>query len=59
MDLKRSSGVPVLDEYALNALKLAQPFPPVPDSVAKSTLGIAGIFTYQIVDSGLLNQFLR
>ena len=59
VDLKRSSGVPVLDQYALNALKLAQPFPPVPDSVAKSTLGIAGIFTYQIVDTGLLNQFLR
>jgi protein TonB len=59
VDLKRSSGVPVLDQYALNALKLAQPFPPVPDSVAKSTLGIQGFFTYQIVDSGLLNQFLR
>ncbi|MBI4587679.1 MAG: energy transducer TonB [Candidatus Rokubacteria bacterium] len=59
VDLKRSSGVPILDQYALNALKLAQPFPPVPDSVAKRTLGIAGIFTYQIVDSSLLNQFLR
>jgi TonB family protein len=59
VDLRRSSGVSVLDQYALNALKLAQPFPPVPDSVAKNTLGIAGIFTYQIVDTGLLNQFLR
>ena len=59
VDLKRSSGVQVLDQYALNALKLAQPFPPVPDTVAKNTLGIAGIFTYQIVDTGLLNQFLR
>ncbi len=59
VELKRSSGVPILDEYALNALKLAQPFPPVPDSVSKGTLPIAGIFTYQIVDSGLLNQFLR
>jgi outer membrane biosynthesis protein TonB len=49
----------VLDQYALNALKLAQPFPPVPESVAKRTLGIQGFFTYQIVDSGLLNQFLR
>ena len=59
VDLKRSSGVPVLDQYALNALKLAQPFPPVPDTVAKNTLAIAGFFTYQIVDSGMLNQFLR
>lgn len=59
VDLKRSSGVEILDRYAMNALKLAQPFPPVPDSVSKGTLPIAGIFTYQIVDSGLLNQFLR
>ena len=59
VDLKRSSGVPVLDQYALNALKLAQPFPPVPDSVSKGPLPVAGFFTYQIVDAGLLNQFLR
>ena len=59
VELKRSSGVPILDLYALNALKLSQPFPPVPDSVSRGPLLIAGIFTYQIVDSGLLNQFLR
>lgn len=59
VDLKRSSGVAILDQYALNALKLAQPFPPVPDSVSKGPLPIAGIFTYHIVDSGLLNQYLR
>jgi len=59
VELKRSSGVPILDLYALNALKLAQPFPPVPDSVSKGALPIAGIFTYQMVDSGLLNQFIR
>ena len=59
IELDRSSGVPVLDLYALNAIKLAQPFPPVPDSVAKGALPIRGIFTYQIVDSSLLNQYLR
>ena len=59
VELKRSSGVEILDEYALTALKLAQPFPPVPDSVSKGSLLIAGIFTYQLVDSGLLNQYLR
>jgi TonB family protein len=59
VELRRSSGVPVLDQYALNALKLAQPFPPVPDSVARGTLAIAGFFNYVIVDSGLLNQYLR
>jgi protein TonB len=59
IELRRSSGVEILDRFALNAVKLAQPFPPVPDSVAKAALSIAGIFTYQIVDSGLLNNFLR
>ena len=59
VELKRSSGVAILDEAALIAIKLAQPFPLVPDSVSKRTLGIAGIFVYQIVDSSLLNQYLR
>ncbi len=59
VELKRSSGVAVLDEAALIAIKLAQPFPLIPDSVSKRTLGIAGIFVYQIVDSSLLNQYLR
>lgn len=59
IDLRHSSGVEILDRFALNAVKLAQPFPPVPDSVAKVALPIAGIFTYQIVDSGLMNNFLR
>lgn len=59
IELRRSSGIPVLDLYALNAVKLAQPFPPVPDSVSRGVLPIKGIFTYQIVDAGLLNQFLR
>ena len=40
------------------AVKLAQPFPPVPDEIAKQTLAINGQFKYQIV-SGLVNQFLR
>ena len=59
VELKRSSGVAILDEAALIAIKLAQPFPLIPDSVSKRTLGIAGIFVYQIVDSSLLNQYLR
>ncbi|MFQ5828639.1 MAG: energy transducer TonB [Candidatus Methylomirabilia bacterium] len=59
IDLQRSSGVSVLDLYALNAVKLAQPFPPIPDSVAKGMLPILGIFTYQIVSADLLNQYIR
>jgi len=44
----RSSGVTVLDNAALNAVKLAQPFPPVPDDVAMETLPISGMFVYRI-----------
>jgi TonB family protein len=38
--LLRSSGVPAFDEAALTAVQGAQPFPPVPDEVAKQTLAI-------------------
>jgi len=56
--LRNSSGVAILDDYAMTAVKLAQPFPPVPDDIAKQSLAINGQFKYQIV-SGLVNQFLR
>jgi protein TonB len=56
--LRDSSGVRILDDYAMTAVKLAQPFPPVPDELAKTALQISAQFRYQIV-SGLVNQFLR
>jgi periplasmic protein TonB len=58
IELRHSSGTQILDDAALTAVKLAQPFPPVPDDIAKRTLAINGQFRYQIV-SGLVNQFLR
>ncbi|MGH7397462.1 MAG: energy transducer TonB, partial [Candidatus Rokuibacteriota bacterium] len=58
IELRNSSGTPILDDAAMTAVKLAQPFPPVPDAIAKRTLAINGQFRYQIV-SGLVNQFLR
>ncbi len=58
IELRHSSGVSILDDAALTAVKLAQPFPPVPDEIARQTLAINGQFRYQIV-SGLVNQFLR
>jgi protein TonB len=58
IQLRNSSGTQILDDAALTAIKLAQPFPPVPDAIAKQTLAINGQFKYQIV-SGLVNQFLR
>ena len=58
IELRHSSGTPILDDAAMWAVKLAQPFPPVPDDIAKQSLAINGQFKYQIV-SGLVNQFLR
>jgi periplasmic protein TonB len=58
IELRDSSGTRILDDAAMTAVKLAQPFPPVPDDIAKRTLAINGQFRYQIV-SGLVNQFLR
>jgi TonB family protein len=59
LELRRSSGVEVLDEYAVNAIKLAQPFPPVPDNLAKQVLPINGNFVYQIIENSLVKQFTR
>jgi TonB family protein len=47
--LTSSSGTPILDDAALVAVKLAQPFPPVPDSVSRGELRVRGAFCYQIV----------
>jgi len=59
VELRRSSGVEILDEYALRAVQLAQPFPPVPDAIAKQVLAVSGLFSYQIVGSTFVNQYLR
>ncbi len=58
IELRRSSGVPVLDDYAVNAVKLAQPFPPIPDRLSRTGIPIAAVFNY-IIDIGALNNFVR
>lgn len=59
IELRNSSGTQILDEYALTAVRLAQPFPPVPDTIAKNAVAINGVFRYQIIKTGLLNQIIR
>jgi TonB family protein len=59
IERRRSSGVEVLDDYAMRAVQLASPFPPVPDAISKSGLPIHGIFRYQLLGSGLINHYLR
>ncbi len=59
LELRHSSGAEILDRFAMNAVRLAQPFPPVPDDIAKQVLAINGLFRYQIIGASLLNQYLR
>ena len=46
--VRRSSGTPILDQAAMDAVRLGAPYPPVPDQVARRTLTINGEFRYQI-----------
>jgi protein TonB len=59
IEKRRTSGVDLLDDYAMRAVQLASPFPPVPDAISKGGLPINGTFKYLIQDSGLINKFLR
>ena len=59
IERRRTSGVELLDDYAIRAVQLASPFPPVPDAISKGGLPINGTFKYLIQDSGLINKFLR
>ncbi len=59
IELRNSSGAEILDRFAMNAVRLAQPFPPVPDEISKRALAINGMFRYQIIGASLLNQYLR
>jgi TonB family protein len=49
----RSSGYPIYDDYAINAVKLAD-FPPIPDSFSKKGVPILATFSY-VVESSLTN----
>jgi len=54
VNVVRSSGYPIYDDYAVNAVKLAAPFPPIPDSFSKSGVPIHATFSY-VVESSLAN----
>ena len=49
IQLRESSGTRILDDAAMTAVKLAQPFPPVPDTITtREALSIRGTFRYRI-----------
>src|SRR5262245_15512260 len=61
LEVALQSGYDIYDDYAVNAIKLASPFPPVPASLmAAAKSGSAGVkiqaaFQYVLVESSLTN----
>ena len=48
LDLVTSSGEYILDTSALNAVKHAERYPPLPDAMQRDVLPIVAIFSYRI-----------
>ena len=46
VEIIHSSGVRILDSYIENAIRLAQPFPPIPAAVGEDVIPISINFTY-------------
>ena len=61
LEVAQQSGYAIYDDYASNAIRLAQPFPPVPASLmATAKSGSSGVkivaaFQYVLVESSLTN----
>ena len=56
--VRQPSVYGIYDEYAVNAIKLASPFPPVPDEMSKKGIPILARFNY-ILESYSLTNMLR
>jgi len=48
LELIASSGEAILDASALNAIKMAEYYPPLPEAMRRDVLPIVAIFTYRI-----------
>jgi TonB family protein len=46
--LRRSSGSEILDRYILTAVRLAQPFAPIPSYMPQPSLTLSGVFSYTL-----------
>jgi len=61
LEVSQQSGYTIYDDYAANAIRLASPFPPVPQALlATAAPGSAGVkivaaFQYVLVESSLTN----
>src|SRR5207249_10050052 len=54
--VRKESDFDIYDEYAVNAIKLASPFPPMPDSVADGRKGRAILATFSYIAGASLIQ---
>lgn len=57
--VRKASEFDIYDEYAANAIKLASPFPPVPDSMTGNRKGIPILATFSYVVESSLTNLLR
>lgn len=57
--VRQQSGFDVYDEYAVNAIKLASPFPPIPDAMTGSRKGIPILATFSYIVESSLTNLLR
>lgn len=57
--VRKASEFDIYDEYAVNAIKLASPFPPVPDSMTGNRKGIPILATFSYVVESSLTNLLR
>ena len=48
LELITSSGEVILDASAMNAVKMAERYPPLPDAMRRDVLPVVAIFTYGI-----------
>lgn len=60
VEVRNSSGLPIYDDYAVNAIKLASPFPEVPASMIRNgSAGLPILATFNYVSETSLVNLLR
>jgi periplasmic protein TonB len=59
IELKQTSGEEILDRFAMNAVKLAQVYDPLPDNMKRDVLPIVAVFVYALRGPLSVLQFLR
>jgi TonB family protein len=59
IELRSSSGQEILDIFALNAVKLGQRYPPLPDAMRRDVLIVTVTFVYVLHESRSIQQLLQ